>query len=84
MINPEDQIPFDDQESADKDDQVSQQDIHSNGLEEERTPSGIEQNANPDALSQAYRAAESAYLLGEEPGSDYRVKRKRIDSSEKE
>jgi hypothetical protein len=82
MINPEDQLPFDDQESADKDDQISQQDIHSNGLEEERTPRIIEQNANPDALSQAYRASESAYLLGEEPGSDYRVKRKRIDKTE--
>ena len=84
MINPEDQIPFDDQESADKDDQVSQQDVHSNGLEEERTPRTVEQEANPDALSQAYRASESAYLLGEEPGSDYRLKRKRIDNSEKE
>lgn len=73
MINPEDQIPFDDHEFADKEDQLSQEDIHSNGLEEERTQ---EADANPDALQQAYRAAESAYLLGEEPGSDYRVQRK--------
>ena len=79
MINPEDQIPFDDQEFADKEDQVSQQDIHSNGLEEERTPLMHEGTANPDALAQAYRASESAYLLGEEPGSDYRIKRKRRD-----
>jgi len=84
MINPEGQLPFDDQESADKDDQISQQDVHSNGLEEERTPGAVEQDANPDALSQAYRASESAYLLGEEPGSDYRLKRKRINNPGKE
>jgi hypothetical protein len=82
MINPEDQIPFDDQENADKEDQVSQQDIHSNGLEEERTPRTHESETNPDALQQAYRASESAYLLGEEPGSDYRVKRKRKGNPE--
>ena len=81
MINPEDQIPFDDQESADKEDQVSQQDIHSNGLEEERTPGPHDENANPDALAQAYRASESSYLLGEEPGSDVRFKRKRRDKT---
>jgi hypothetical protein len=83
MINPEDQIPFDDQEFEDKEDQVSQKDIHSNGLEEERTPREADPNANPDALALAYRASESAYLLGEEPGSDYRVKRKRKDSTAK-
>lgn len=83
MINPEDQIPFDDHEFEDKEDQLSQNDIHSNGLEEERTPRTNNLNANPDALAQAYRAAESAYLLGEEPGSDYRVKRKRKDGTDK-
>jgi hypothetical protein len=81
MINPEDQIPLDDQESADKEDQISQQDIHSNGLEEERTPAPHDENANPDALAQAYRASESSYLLGEEPGSDVRFKRKRRDNT---
>ncbi|HEY4324650.1 MAG TPA: hypothetical protein VGN20_11715 [Mucilaginibacter sp.] len=76
MINPEDQIPFDDHEFADKEDQLSQEDIHSNGLEEERTPRTPEEvEVNPEALRQAYRASESAYLLGEEPGSDYRVQR---------
>lgn len=83
MINPEDQIPFDDQEFEDKEDQVSQKDLHSNGLEEERTPRVTDQNANPDALEQAYRASESAYLAGEEPGSDYRVKRKRRNTKTK-
>lgn len=83
MINPEDQIPFDDQEFEDKEDQLSQKDFHSNGLEEELRPKMTEQNANPDALAQAYRASESAYLLGEEPGSDYRVKRKRKDTTDK-
>jgi len=82
MINPEDQIPFDDQEFADKEDQISQQDVHSNGLEEERTPRNEEPDTSTDTLSQAYRASESAYLPGEEPGTDYRVKRKRIDKTE--
>lgn len=65
MINPEDQIPFDDQEFADKDEQeqASQTDIHSNGLEEERTPRENNNDANPDALKQAYLAAESSFTL---------------------
>lgn len=76
MINPEDQIPFDDHESADKEGQLSQEDIHSNGLEEERTSRIREADADPDALRQAYSASESAYLLEKEPGTDYRVRRK--------
>lgn len=83
MINPEDQIPFDDQEFEDKEDQLSQNDIHSNGLEEERTQRMNNVSSNPDALAQAYLASESAYLLGDEPGSDYRVKRKKRDVTDK-
>jgi hypothetical protein len=81
MINPEDQIPLDDQEGADKADQLSQQDIHSNGLDEENIARPANQETATDLLNQSYRAADSAYLPGEEPGSDYRVqskKRKRI------
>ncbi|HEY4196761.1 MAG TPA: hypothetical protein VGM63_14555 [Mucilaginibacter sp.] len=81
MINPEDQIPLDDQEGEDKSDQQSQQDIHSNGLEEENISQPANQDAPIDLLDQSYRAADSAYLPGEKAGSDYRVqskKRKRL------
>jgi hypothetical protein len=77
MINPEDQIPLDDLEGADKDDQQSQQDIHSNGLEEERTPSPESGDPATDLLQQSFRASESSYLLGEEPGTDPRFKKKK-------
>ncbi|HEY4198904.1 MAG TPA: hypothetical protein VGM63_25365 [Mucilaginibacter sp.] len=80
MINPADQIPFDDQEGMDKEDQQSQQDIHSNGLDEENIAPDESKDPATDLLSQSYRASESAYLPGEEPGSDYRVKRKRKDN----
>ena len=77
MINPEDQMPLDDQEGADKDDQQSQQDIHSNGLDEENIVPPESQDPAIDLLNQAYRASESAYLPGEIIGSDPRVKSKK-------
>ncbi|WPU94784.1 hypothetical protein SNE25_04520 [Mucilaginibacter sabulilitoris] len=77
MINPEDIIPLDDQEGEDKSDQQSQQDIHSNGLDEENVPRAESTEPPLDLLNQSYRAADSAYLPGEKPGSDYRIKRKR-------
>jgi len=74
MINPQDQIPFDDQEGEDKSDQQSQQDVHSNGLDEENIPPAESNDPAVDILNQSYRAADSAYLPGEKPGSDYRIK----------
>lgn len=74
MINPEDIIPFDDQEGEDKSDQQSQQDIHSNGLDRENIKQVESQDPPIDLLNQAYRASESAYLPGEKIGSDYRFK----------
>lgn len=69
MINPEDQIPLDDSEGSDKDDQVSQQDIHSNGLDEERIPAAESDQPATDLLQQAMDAAEPSYTLnlGDEP-----------------
>jgi hypothetical protein len=64
MINPEDIIPLDDAEDSDKEDQMSQQDIHSNGLEEERIPPAPNDQPDTDLLSQSFDAAESAYTLG--------------------
>lgn len=62
MINPEDEIPFDDAENADAADQQSQQDVHSNGFEDFESGSA-EPEANPDALKQAYDASEAAFTL---------------------
>jgi len=63
MINPEDQIPLDDAEDSDKDDQMSQQDIHSNGLDEERIPAAENDQPATDLLQQAMDASEASYTL---------------------
>ena len=64
MIIPEDKIPLDDSFDDDAEDQQSQQDIHSNGLDEENEldPALLDE-ADPDKLAQAYGAAESSYTL---------------------
>jgi len=64
MIIPEDKIPLDDSFDDDAEDQQSQQDIHSNGLDEENEldPALLDE-ADPDKLTQAYDAAESSYTL---------------------
>ena len=63
MINPEDEVPFDDSDDLDKEDQMSQQDIHSTGVEP--NPEELEEgkNADTDLLQQSFDAAESAYTL---------------------
>ncbi|WPU95044.1 hypothetical protein SNE25_05840 [Mucilaginibacter sabulilitoris] len=63
MINPEDELPLDDLEDGDKDDQRSQQDVHSNGLDEERIPSPESDEPPTDLLNQSFRASESSYTL---------------------
>jgi hypothetical protein len=60
MINPEDELLPDDSDDSDTADQQSQQDIHSNGLDE--TPVN-ENTTDTDILKQSYDAAESAYTL---------------------
>jgi hypothetical protein len=63
MITPDNQIPLDDSDDSQADDQLSQQDIHSNGLDDEPEPGDVVDYANPDKLKQAYDASESAYTL---------------------
>jgi len=60
MITPDNQIPLDDSESQD-DEQLSQQDIHSNGFDDDIAPADDE--ADTDALKQAYDASEPSYTL---------------------
>lgn len=63
MINPDDIIPLDDTDDSDKEDQMSQQDIHSNGLEEERVPAAESDQPAIDLLQQASDASEPSYTL---------------------
>ena len=63
MITPDNQIPNDDSQSDDSEDQQSQQDIHSNGLDDVPEPGDTVDFADPDKLQQAFDASESAYTL---------------------
>jgi len=63
MINPDDIIPLDDSGDSDKEDQMSQQDIHSNGLEEERIPQAESDQPAIDLLQQASDASEPSFTL---------------------
>ena len=63
MINPDDIIPLDDAEDSDKEDQMSQQDIHSNGLDEERVPTAESDQPTTDMLQQASDASEPSFTL---------------------
>jgi hypothetical protein len=63
MITPDNQIPLDDQDSSEEDDQRSQMDIHSNGLDDAPEDGDTVDYENPDKLKQAYDASESSYTL---------------------
>ena len=70
MITPDDELLPDDSETEDVE-QTSQQDIHSNGFDDDQL---IEDNTEDesDALSRAYEAAEPSYTLNldDEPKDD--------------
>lgn len=63
MITPDNQIPIDDQNENDADDQQSQKDVHSNGLDDFSEDEIVEDTVDTDKLQRAYDAAESAYTL---------------------
>jgi hypothetical protein len=64
MIIPDNQIPLDDSDNSEADDQQSQQDIHSNGLDDAPEPGDtVDNDSEADKLKQAYDAAESSYTL---------------------
>lgn len=60
MITPDDVIPPDDSDESEMDDQQSQRDVHSNGLDEEPP---LETDADADILRESYDASESAHTL---------------------
>lgn len=67
MISPENKIPLDDSENSEAEDQQSQKDIHSNGLddtfEEEKT-----ERPEIELFEQASKASEASYTLEPEKG----------------
>jgi hypothetical protein len=62
MITPDNQIPLDDSENEDAE-QLSQQDIHSNGFDDDAEYEAADEEADVDGLEQAYDAAEPSYTL---------------------
>lgn len=70
MIRPGD-LPPDDSDFDEADDQTSQQDIHSNGLDDDYYDNTDEDNEpDLDELDQAYTASESAYTLFDDEDED--------------
>ncbi len=68
MISPDNKIPIDDSEDSDSGDQQSQQDIHSNGLDEQFDSSAEESSPAIDLLQQASDAAEASFTLDADKG----------------
>lgn len=68
MITPDDELLPDDSETEDEE-QLSQQDIHSNGFDDDELISDNTQDES-DALARAYEASESAYELNLDDDDD--------------
>ena len=70
MITPDNQIPYDDADNEEADDQQSQKDIHSNGLDDLPEPGDTDDFSDPTNLQQAYDAAEPSYTLEDDDDLD--------------
>jgi hypothetical protein len=68
MITPDDELLPDDSETED-DEQLSQQDIHSIGLDDDE-PVNEDTQDESDALARAYEASESSYELNLDDDGD--------------
>jgi len=67
MIIP-DKIPVDDSENSDANDQQSQQDIHSNGVDEQFDANAPDSAPPIDLLQQASDASEASFTLDVDRG----------------
>jgi hypothetical protein len=67
MITP-DKIPVDDSENSEAGDQQSQQDVHSNGLDEQFDVNAQESAPAIDLLQQASDASEASFTLDVDRG----------------
>ena len=76
MIDPEDEVPLDDSYDSDMEDQQSQQDIHSTGLDPDPEELEKGREADTDILRESYDATESAYTLktGDDKAKDGKKK----------
>jgi hypothetical protein len=72
MITPDERVPQDDLQGEEKDDQMSQEDIHSNGFDEYEQPLDEDEGEvdESDALRQAYKAADSSFTLDADDDAD--------------
>jgi hypothetical protein len=69
MITPENQVPLDDSENSESEDQQSQQDVHSNGFDEDyEAELPADGDGDADRLAQADKASEAAYTLDIDKG----------------
>jgi len=68
MITPDDELLPDDSETEDNE-QMSQQDIHSNGFDDDELICDNTQDES-DALARAYEASESSYELNLDEDDD--------------
>ncbi len=64
MITPDNRIPLDDSDDQDARDQPSQQDIHSNGFDDEVSYEEEDNTADIEGLEQASDAADPSFTLG--------------------
>ena len=81
MIDPKDEVSFDDSDDLDKEDQMSQQDIHSTGIEPD--PGELEEgkNADTDLLRESYEATEDSYTLNLDGAPKQDDKKKNSDKN---
>ena len=68
MITPENNIPLDDSQNSEAEDQQSQKDIHSNGLESNNLPLSESEEPDTEMLKQAFEAAAPSYTLATDKG----------------
>ena len=70
MITPENNIPADDRQNDGAEDQQSQQDIHSNGFDDEADSAEQTSANDADNLQQADAASEASFTLDVDKGID--------------
>ena len=71
MITPDDTLPPDDSNESEMDDQQSQRDIHSNGLDNDYEAAGEDGDPDISELEQAYEASEPSYTLHVDEEEDH-------------
>jgi hypothetical protein len=71
MMTPDAILPPDDSDESEMDDQQSQRDIHSNGLEDDFEAARADEEPDASELEQAYDASEPSYTLHIDEDEDH-------------